>query len=168
MESNKFAVLQQADYWDQVESERRLTEEEISIKKEAKEGYAKWVNLEEIHWRQLSRELWLREGDRNMGYFHRMATAHRRRNTMDRIKVNGIWLSEEQEVRTGIADAFKQLLPEDSEWKADIGGLNLNQISQQETDTLEFPFMEDEVHSTLMDMNGDKAPGPDDFTMAFW
>ena len=107
LESNKFATLQQADYWDQVESERRLTEEEISIKKEAKEGYAKWVNLEEIHWRQLSRELWLREWNRNTGYFHRMANAHRRRNTMDRIKVNGIWLSEEQEVRTGIAGAFK-------------------------------------------------------------
>ena len=64
------------EYWDQVESERRLTEEEISIRKEAKEGYAKWVNLEEIHWRQLSRKLWLREEDRNMGYFHCMATVH--------------------------------------------------------------------------------------------
>ena len=122
LESNKFAALQQVEYWYQVESERRLIEEEISIKKEAKEGYAKWVNLEEIHWRQLSRELWLREGDRNTGYFHCMATAHRRRNSMDRIKINRIWLSEEQEVRTGIADAFKQLLTEDSEWQADIGG----------------------------------------------
>ena len=28
--------------------------------------------------------------------------------------------------------------------------------------------MEEEVHSALMDMNGDKAPGPDGFTMAFW
>ena len=73
---------------------------------------------------------------------------------MDRIKVNGIWLLEEQEVRTGIAGAFKQLLTEDSEWKADKGGLNLNQINQQEADTLEFPFTEDEVHSALMDMNG--------------
>ena len=44
LESNKLAALQQVEYWDQVESERRLTEEEISIKKEAKEGYAKWVN----------------------------------------------------------------------------------------------------------------------------
>ena len=51
LESNKFAALLQVKYWDQVESERRLTEEEIFIKKEAKEGYAKWVNLEEIHWR---------------------------------------------------------------------------------------------------------------------
>ena len=44
----------------------------------------------------------------------------------------------------------------------------MNQISQQEADTLELPFMEEEVHSALMDMNGDKAPGPDGFTMAFW
>ena len=97
LECNKSAALQQVEYWDQVESERSLTEEEISIKKEAKEGYAKWVNLEEIHWRQLLRELWLREGDRNTGYFHRMATAHRRRNSLDRIKINGVWLSEEQD-----------------------------------------------------------------------
>ena len=160
-ESNKLVALQQ------VESERRLTEEETSIKKEAKEGYAKWVNLEEIHWRQLSRELWLREGDINTGYFHRMANAHRRRNTMDRIKVSGVWLSEEQEVRTGIVEVFQQLLTEDSEWKADIGGLFLDQISQQEADTLELPFIEEEVHSALMDMNGDKAPGPDGFTVVF-
>ena len=44
----------------------------------------------------------------------------------------------------------------------------MNQISQQEADTLELSFMEEEVHSTLMDMNGDKAPGLGGFTVAFW
>ncbi|XP_059592566.1 uncharacterized protein LOC132253677 [Vitis vinifera] len=161
LESNKLATLQQVDYWDQVESERSLSEEEFSKKKEAKEGYAKWVKLEEIHWRQLSRELWLREGDKNTGYFHRMTNAHQRRHTMERIKISGAWLSEEHAVRTGIVDIFHRLLTEDSEWKADIGGLNLNQISQQEADILELPFMEEGVHSALMDMNGDNAPGPD-------
>ncbi|RVW21265.1 LINE-1 reverse transcriptase-like [Vitis vinifera] len=136
LESNKLAALQQVDYWDQVESERRLSEEEFARKKEAKEGYAKWVKMDEIHWRQLSRELWLREGDKNTG--------------------------------TGIVDAFHRLLTEDSEWKADIRGVNLNRISQQEADILELPFMEEEVHSALRDMNGDKAPGPDGFTGAFW
>ncbi|RVW65252.1 putative ribonuclease H protein [Vitis vinifera] len=186
LESNKLAALQQVDYWDhgedvysfepavsvdywdQVESERRLSEEEFARKKEAKEGYAKWVKMDEIHWRQLSRELWLREGDKNTGYFHRMANAHQRRHTMERVKISGVWLSEECTVRTGIVDAFHRLLTEDSEWKADIGGVNLNRISQQEADILELPFMEEEVHSALRDMNGDKAPGPDGFTGAFW
>ena len=40
-----------------VERERSLMEEETIYKKEAKEGYAKWVTLEETHQRQLSREL---------------------------------------------------------------------------------------------------------------
>ena len=87
---------------------------------------------------------------------------------MERVKISGVWLSEECTVRTGIVDAFHRLLTEDSEWKADIGGVNLNRISQQEADILELPFMEEEVHSALMDMNGDKAPGPNGFTGAFW
>ena len=147
LETNKMAALQQVDHWDQVESERRLSEEEFARKKEAKDGYAKWVKMDEIHWRQLSRELWLREGDKNTGYFHRMANAHRRRHTMERVKISGVWLSKESTVRTGIVDAFHRLLTEDSEWKADIGGVNLNRISQQEADILELPFMEEEVHS---------------------
>ena len=33
---------------------------------------------------------------------------------------------------------------------------------------MELPFSEEEVHSALMEMNGDKVPGPDGFTVAFW
>ena len=120
LEVNKNLALHQVEHWDGVESERILSERETELKKEAKETYQKWVLLEELHWRQLSRELWLKEGDRNTGYFHRMANAHRRNNTLDRIKINGVWLSEEQEVKEGIVNAFQQLLSEESGWKADI------------------------------------------------
>ena len=34
--------------------------------------------------------------------------------------------------------------------------------------SLEAPFTEEEVHGALADLNGDKAPGPDGFTVAFW
>ncbi|RVW21357.1 hypothetical protein CK203_106329 [Vitis vinifera] len=113
-----------------------------SIKKEAKDSYAKWVSLEETHWRQHSRELWLREGDNNTGYFHRMVAAHRRSNHVDRIKIGGVWLNEEKDVREGVANAFQHLLTENSDWKADIEGLQLEQLNQQEAENLEQPFSE--------------------------
>ena len=50
---------------------------------------------------------------------------------------------------------------------ADIGRLQLKQIRQQEAELLELHFFETEVHTTLMDMNWDKAPGLDGFTVAF-
>eukprot|EP00261_Vitis_vinifera_P025806 XP_010658742.1 PREDICTED: uncharacterized protein LOC104881182 [Vitis vinifera] len=97
-----------------------------------------------------------------------MANAHRNNNTVDRVKIDGVWLEEDQEVREGIANAFHQRLSEDGGWKADIEGIQLNRISQQEAKSLEIPFSENEIHSALMEMSGDKAPGPDGFTMAFW
>ncbi|RVX21782.1 Transposon TX1 uncharacterized 149 kDa protein [Vitis vinifera] len=168
LEDNKRAALQQVDHWDGVEYEKSLSLEETELKKEAKESYKKWVMLEESHLRQLSREMWLKEGDKNTGFFHRMANAHRNNNTLDRVKIDGVWLEENQEVREGIANAFQQRLSEEVGWKADIEGIQLDRISHQEAESLEVPFSEDEIHSALMDMSGDKAPGPDGFTMAFW
>ena len=51
LESNKGVVIQQVEFWDRVEDERSLTMEELACKKEAKEDYAKWIDLEETHWR---------------------------------------------------------------------------------------------------------------------
>ncbi|RVW97025.1 hypothetical protein CK203_032407 [Vitis vinifera] len=75
---------------------------------------------------------------------------------------------KEEEIREGIASAFHQLLSEDKGWKANIGRLRFDQISQQEAENLERFFTNDEIHAALMEMNGDKAPGPDGFTMDFW
>ncbi|RVW86986.1 hypothetical protein CK203_043511 [Vitis vinifera] len=84
----------------------------------------------------------VKDGDRNTGFFHRMASAHRRNNAMDRIKVNGEWLVEEQEVREGVVNSFQQLLSEDMGWQADIGSIQVGCISQQEAESLETPFAE--------------------------
>ena len=70
-----------------------------------------------------------------------MTNAHRSNNSLDRIKIDGVWLLEEQEVREGVANAYQQMLSEDSGWKADIGRLQLDQISQQEAENLEIRFL---------------------------
>ena len=34
--------------------------------------------------------------------------------------------------------------------------------------SLELPFIEEEVRAALCELNGEKAPGLDGFTVAFW
>ena len=137
LEANKNSALQQVEFWDGVERERSLSEGETELKKEAKDSFKKWVLMEETHRRQLSRELWLKKGDRNTGFFHRMANAHRRNNSLDRIKINGVWMTKDQEVREGIVNAFQHLLLEEPGWRADIEGLHLNRLNSREAEVLE-------------------------------
>ena len=52
--------------------------------------------------------------------------------------------------------------------KGEIGRIQIDHISRQEAESLEVPFTEIEIYTALMEMNGDKAPGLDGFTVAFW
>ena len=45
--------------------------------------------------------------------------------------------------------------------------MHLQSLNVREAEVLELPFTEEEIHSALLEMNGDKAPGPDGFIVAF-
>ena len=78
-------------------------------------------------WRQKSREVWPKEGDRNIGFFHKMANARRRRNKMDKIKINGVWFSEENEIKEGVVKAFRSLLSNPRDWRP-LSGLQFETL----------------------------------------
>ena len=61
-------------------------------------------------WRQKSREVWLKEGDRNTRYYHKMVNAHRRHNDIVSLKTNRAWVNEDQDLKEGIVNAFQVLL----------------------------------------------------------
>ena len=130
--------------------------------------------MEEISSRQKSREVWLREGDKNTGFFHKMTNSHRRRNCLSKIKINGTWLTKEQEIKGGRGGGgggggvFKNLLTDPGDWHPSMEGLDFNRIDVEEAARLEEVFTEEEVFSALSDLNGDKAPGPDCFSLSFW
>ena len=157
-QKNNNLALRQLEDWDRLEDERGLSMEECKAKREAIENY-KWVLIEEIHWRQKSRESWLREGDRNTGFFHRLANFHFKTNSLIRIKINGFWCSEKREIRAGVPNAFQQLLTENQEWRAEIDGLCFDTRSPEEASNQDITFREDEVKVVLLDLNGDKTQG---------
>ena len=75
---------------------------------------------------------------------------------------------EELEIPTKIVNYFKLLLSEPmGEWRSNINGLSLNLLSIENSVKLEKAFTK-KVFEALMDLNGDKAPSPDGFPLAFW
>ena len=49
-----------------------------------------------------------------------------------------------------------------------MDGLDFSCIKEEERLSLEKEFSKEEVFQVLREMEGDKAPGPDDFTIAFF
>ena len=124
--------------------------------------------FEEISWRQNSREIWLKEGDKNTGFFHRIVNLHRRRNTITKMRINGQFITGEEQLGLRIAKAFEAMLADSGEWRANLEGLHFSRLNALEADNLELQFMEAEMINALNDLNGDKAPRSDGYTMAFW
>ena len=167
VENNKKEALNRISFWDDVEKEKVLSLEEAEKRDKAREDFKEWVDLEEISWRQKSREIWLKEGDRNTGFFHRMANSHRRRKSISSISINGRRLVKEAEVRDGLVDAYQSLLSASNNWCPPYPDLHLNLIGADQSAKLEEMFTEEEVLAAVSGLNNDKAPGPDGFPIAF-
>ena len=75
------------------ESRDLLAEERVEMGR-IRDELERVTLLEEIRWRQKSRVLCVREGDRNTKFFHRIANSHRRVNSIDRLMVDGVLSSD--------------------------------------------------------------------------
>ena len=154
------------------EGERKLEalhrERERELKLEALQEFKCWALMEGVSWRQKSREIWLKEGDKNALFFHRIANSHRRGNHITKMKINEVWVKEEDEMKQGIMEAFKSLLSDTGGWRANLDGLNFQRINEAEAERLETLFTVDKVFIALRSFNGDKTLGSDAFTLAFW
>uniref|UniRef100_A0A5B7BIZ0 Reverse transcriptase domain-containing protein n=1 Tax=Davidia involucrata TaxID=16924 RepID=A0A5B7BIZ0_DAVIN len=89
-------------------------------------------------------------------------------NNIRQIQVGDQILSEMEEVNKGISDFFENLYKEPRHWRPDLEGLEFASLLQGDVEGLEGPFSEEEVVAGLNSCEGDKAPGPDGFSMAFF
>ena len=67
-----------------------LSNEDHNRRIQIKSGMEHLASLEETFSRQKSRVLYVKEGDSNTQFFHRLANSHRRANQIKRIKVDGV------------------------------------------------------------------------------
>jgi hypothetical protein len=75
---------------------------------------------EELQWRQWSKELWLRNGDRNTKFFHESAKQKRGRDEIEKIvDAEGVLREDPQEVESALVNYFSSL------FMSDYGGENI-------------------------------------------
>lgn len=125
---------------------------------------------EEIMWRQRSRSTYLREGDRNIDWFHRQATWRRKTNTISKLRNNkGQWIEEKGELNRMATNFFKELFTEDKIINpSELLGLFARVVTEDMNDELEKEFTEKEIGDALFQIGPLKAPGPDGFPARFY
>uniref|UniRef100_A0A2N9F3J3 RNase H type-1 domain-containing protein n=1 Tax=Fagus sylvatica TaxID=28930 RepID=A0A2N9F3J3_FAGSY len=123
-----------------------------------------WLEKEEVKWKQKSRELWLKEEDRNTKFFHLTTLVRRRRrNFIVEIRDDdGNRLCNMEEIRAyftrkfvGVYQSAQPRVP------ANLDVLIQPCISTEENDEITRIPSEDEIKKIIFDMNPLKTPGPD-------
>ena len=59
--------------------------------------------------------LWIKEGDNNTKFFHKMANSRRRFNHLSFLEVDGVIYEEESEIATQVVNFYKNLYQESEE-----------------------------------------------------
>ena len=121
------------------------------------------MDKEERMWRQRSRTLYLKDGDRNTCFFHNRATQRRRKNLITGIKnQSDNWCTKLEEVSDMFMTYFQQLFlssnPEITE--ADLDSI-LRIVTAEMNENLTENFQAWEVELALKQMAPLKASGPD-------
>ncbi|XP_026396399.1 uncharacterized protein LOC113291034 [Papaver somniferum] len=127
-------------------------------------------NLEELYWKDKSREVWLMEGDINSPYFHRVTLFRRNKNDISWIKnAAGTILTDRHSINTSFIDHFKTLYSSNPQQFQDEILLDLPvKFFENDNSYINSPLTAEEIKNVVFQMGGEKAPGLDGFTDLFY
>ena len=141
-------------------------EEELELKWKLCEAYRE----EELFWKQKSRAIWLREGDRNTKFFHAKTKQRRARNRITKLMDSfENWVETEEGIEglatTYFDSLFTASVPSDRE---EAFRYITASITHEMNDSLTRGPSEDEIREAVFAINPDKAPGPDGMMSLFY
>ena len=146
LKERKLAIILDIERIDLLEQERSITPDLFALRSLRKKELGDVFLKEEVHWRQSSRIKWIKEGDSNSKFFHRVANGWRKKKLIKSLVTeDGENLSGSDDISKEILKFFRRLYtkPERNSWK--IEGLDWSPISAQSVEWLDRPFLEEEV-----------------------
>ncbi|XP_042983163.1 uncharacterized protein LOC122312584 [Carya illinoinensis] len=138
----------------------------------ARNDVQRWLERQEIMWRQRSRAVWLKEGDNNTRYFHMKASQRRHKNGIFRIQYDrGQW--QDGSRRDRVVLAYFQSLYTSSDLCLNVGSVDflqplLGKVTSALNSDLLRDFQAEEVKCALFQMDPISTPGPDGMSPIFF
>lgn len=168
---NKQYILDQIQILEGLRDERDLSSLE----------YNQWVHLktqlddiyleEERYWHLRAKQQWLKEGDSNTKYFHRVASTRHRKNKILALEIDNSLTTSTLDIHDHIQQFYKNLLGVEGYTFGQIGeGFwdTSDTVSAAENSILTAPFSLEEIHTAVFGSVPHGAPGPDGFTFLFY
>jgi hypothetical protein len=126
---------------------------------------------EEIKWYQRVKVKDLLEGDSNTKYFQLVANGKHRKTRFFQLQHEDTIIEGDQALKEYITLYYKDLFgpPNPTSFSLDEGRVDdIEQVSQEENESLVRPFMVQEVQEAIFQMEHNKASGPDGFPIEFY
>lgn len=145
---------------------RENLEQEASLSLELDGGLAK----EDMKWKKKSRELWVKEGNRNTRFFHLSTIIRRHWNCISDIKLNdGSWINSREEIQNYFIDNFKALYQTSfPPIPNDLSNLIETCVFDQENESLCRIPSREEIKKVVFSMKSLKTSSLDDFPALFY
>lgn len=146
---------------------RELSDSEDWLRKKLKLHCLVLASLERTIARLRSRILYLREGDAKTAFFHQQARYRKKKNFIAKLEVGDQRAVTQEAKHDAVLNFFENVLgtAESLDYTIDLSEIG---VEQHDLSSLDAPFTEEEVWSTIKDMPLDKAPGPNGFTGHFY
>ncbi|XP_077253550.1 uncharacterized protein LOC143892658 [Tasmannia lanceolata] len=132
-----------------------------------KEEHKGMLLHEEISWRQKSRDRWIKKGDKNMAYFHAVASGKRRRNRIESLVDMGVAVMGKDEISKVVLQFYNSLYTSDGGPRPTPEHLDFSSLDLSLCAELEKLF-EEEIERGVFALSKDRALGPDGFCLAFF
>ena len=168
---HKLDLMDKIDILDRKAETNLLSSQEVELRYHLKGQLTKLLREEEIYWLQRSKATKLLQGDDNTKYFHMLANGRHRKTKITQLEQEEGIIVGDANLKDYITDYYKRLFGPHLQNSFSLDETlrhDIPQVSEEENEVLVAPFSEEEIRSAVFDMEHNKAPGPDGFSVEFY
>lgn len=145
----------------------------VRMYNEARWNYLRLLEKQEIFWRQRANQFWLKDGDKNTRFFHKVATVRKDHNRIKRLKNDaGEWQDTDESIQNTIIKYFENIFTSTNVDEQMPDGVMFKRITDNQKESLLHSVSEEETKAAVFAMYPEKSPGMDGlnpcFFQAYW